>query len=1063
MPDVTAGAVTEGRTPFDLSAVIERVHFAYRRDEAAGRFRGGHATYGVEADAERVTLRGYRTRRRLAPSSAEPRALGGISERQGRDNTVEGGALHLETARVERGGRPLARPRAGDLRVADDGHLEILRTHVVESLRNRADGVEQSWELSQRPGGAGDLRVRVEPTGMVYAGETEKGVHFADRRTGLGFRYSHGTWIDAAGRKARVPARWLDGGIELIVSAEVLDASTYPAVLDPIISPEIELDEPVPLPAPDGQTNPSATSNGSEYLVVWEDTRSGRSAIYGARVSGTGAVLDPTGILISSSEGLAVYPSVAWGGDGYLVVWIQAEYGGGAQYRIAGARVSATGAVLDSGGLSILPILNPGPPLVASSGSDYLVVWSDSLQGGGVRGARISRTGDLLDPAGFAISNGNATASMPTPASNGDEYLVVWSDSRSGTSSDIYGARVDHAGRVLDADDLAISTAERDQTSPSVAWDGSEFVVVWLDRRNVVDSAVFGARVSPAGAVLDPTGISISTSGGGDFPGVAYNGRELLVAWGEVESQDSLFIHGARLSTEGTVLGEVRGPSGVRAWLDSGLWRVALASNGSDFLLAWWQVPVSSSADIVAVRISDAGMVLDPPSILISTSVSAQRSPTAAWSGSEYLVVWTDERNGAADIYGVRVRPNGTLLDPAGIAISTASGQQGSPRVAWGRTGFLVVWDDERDGDSDIFGARVTGDGRVLDETGVRISIAPGEQERPAVAGGGDGVYLVVWDDQGSRGRAIHGARVGETGTVLDEAGIAISSAEGMPGRPSVASSGDQYLVTWLHGGSGSDIFGARVSKAGTVLDPTGIAISTAEGDQGSPSVAWGGREYLVAWVDAGTNFASDIYGARVDEAGTVLDPGGIPISTATGAQASPSVASSGDQFLVVWEDGRSTTTEVYGTSIREGAIENREGDRLTADPIAEALGPTIVGGNAGSWLLTYTRSAVLDSFGVPGARARLVRSGSTCGAQDECGPSDIDQAGGCGCAVAIGGKGRSEPWGALLVLLALAVAARRATGASTAASASGAAARPTPRTKNLRLACRRRRPNRRG
>jgi len=73
------------------------------------------------------------------------------------------------------------------------------------------------------------------------------------------------------------------------------------------------------------------------------------------------------------------------------------------------------------------------------------------------------------------------------------------------------------ARRVLDPyPNLAISTATDDQTQPHVAANAAngEFFVVWRDDRRhgsaAQSSDIFGARISDAGVVRDPSGISIT-------------------------------------------------------------------------------------------------------------------------------------------------------------------------------------------------------------------------------------------------------------------------------------------------------------------------------------------------------------------------------------------------------------------------------------------------------------------------------------------------------------------------------------------------------------------------
>jgi hypothetical protein len=46
-------------------------------------------------------------------------------------------------------------------------------------------------------------------------------------------------------------------------------------------------------------------------------------------------------------------------------------------------------------------------------------------------------------------------------------------------------------------------------------------------------------------------------------------------------------------------------------------------------------------------------------------------------------VVWQDQRSGSDDIYGARVTPAGAVLDTAGIAISAAADSQSTPALAW--------------------------------------------------------------------------------------------------------------------------------------------------------------------------------------------------------------------------------------------------------------------------------------------------------------------------------------------------------------------------------------------
>ena len=199
-----------------------------------------------------------------------------------------------------------------------------------------------------------------------------------------------------------------------------------------------------------------------------------------------------------------------------------------------------------------------------------------------------------------------------------------------------------------------------------------------------------------------------------------------------------------------------------------------------------------------------------------------------------YFVAWQDRRAGSDwDIWGTRVDVNGVPLDPAGIAISEASRAQLSPRVAAGDGQFLVAWEDERNASSDtimdfseVYAARVTSGGALLDPAGIAITSDQNDDQTPEVASDGTD-YLIVWRDHGSFGNdKILGTRLDPAGTVLGASPISIASTGDLTG-PSVVFGGGQYLAAWA-GGQG--VRAARVSTAGAVVDPAPGMLVAPEG-----------------------------------------------------------------------------------------------------------------------------------------------------------------------------------------------------------------------------------------
>jgi hypothetical protein len=212
---------------------------------------------------------------------------------------------------------------------------------------------------------------------------------------------------------------------------------------------------------------------------------------------------------------------------------------------------------------------------------------------------------------------------------------------------------------------------------------------------------------------------------------------------------------------------------------------------------------------------------------------------------------------------------------------------------------------------------------------------------------------------------------------VLDGSGIAISTTADWQFSPALAFDGANYLVAWSDYRSGvfPDIYGARVSPGGSVLDGGGIAISTAANSQGSPALAFDGTNYLVAWSDYRSGTSNDIYGARVSPAGSVLDGSGLAISTAANSQYSPALAFDGTNYLVAWSDYRSgTSSDIYGARVRPAGTVFEPFALATAG--TDERSPAVARAGAGRVVaVAYERFAPEPPYGVRRAFLRFVRS----------------------------------------------------------------------------------------
>jgi hypothetical protein len=357
-------------------------------------------------------------------------------------------------------------------------------------------------------------------------------------------------------------------------------------------------------------------------------------------------------------------------------------------------------------------------------------------------------------------------------------------------------------------------------------------------------------------------------------------------------------------------------------------------------------------------------LTLDPtvsPERVVSAAASNQYDSDVAFDGTNYLVVWTDARNGPmGDIYGTRIDPDGVVLDPDGILIttSTPNSDQFQPTVVYYGPYYLVAWSDRRNGNYDIYGTRVRTNGTVLDTSAAPFSTAPGSQFEPEIAFNGTDQFLVVWEDYRAGSISdIYGTRFSVASGGLDPAGISIAVAAGTQGAPSVVSYGTHYLVVWQDDRSGTsyDIYGTVVLTDGTANDAFTAPFSTAAGDQVLPDLAFDGNVVLAVWQDrrSGTNY--DIYAARWSPTSGLLDGGGIAVWAQSGDQSRPAVAVNG-AFLVAWADRRNGNYDIYGARIAgDGSVTDPAGFAITTTAGYENF-PSLTKGKGATWATSYDR-----------------------------------------------------------------------------------------------------------
>jgi PKD repeat protein len=467
------------------------------------------------------------------------------------------------------------------------------------------------------------------------------------------------------------------------------------------------------------------TASNTQFFAVWGGTN-----VFGSRVSTSGALLDG-GILISGSHPPDDLPvAVSWDGTYFKVTW-------SSQGKLYLARIDANGTLLDPNG-----ILIPGPssgPTASSGTGDLQVVWS-VLQGNefDVLSAHISSANVAAQTVAAAGSAPAQTRSDPAMGSSGS--MIAFRSDISGGSR-IMVQPLDLKGRPLTQNPIQLDAGTNNSApgAPSVAWNGSLYLVTWSNPSGIVgqrlnqdgslvDSSPFlvmpgigptevsalgdiflviarqlvnnnieiivpvVARVDgDTGAVLDPGGFSVGNSFCVSVSVTTAGTRWLVVFRSNITHDNPVgSTYGTFVNADGTKGATflIYGPSGAPG---NGVVEVAVASDGTN-ALALQSAPVSSTSetDLVGVIVNADGT--HRAAVNLTPWSGNQYSPRAVWNGTNYVVNYNDQINRFApftlnqldsrsDLFGMRVTAAGAKVDPMGFVFSVSPVADSWPNV----------------------------------------------------------------------------------------------------------------------------------------------------------------------------------------------------------------------------------------------------------------------------------------------------------------------------------------------------------------------------------------------
>jgi hypothetical protein len=228
---------------------------------------------------------------------------------------------------------------------------------------------------------------------------------------------------------------------------------------------------------------------------------------------------------------------------------------------------------------------------------------------------------------------------------------------------------------------LIICSAEGIQTEPEVAFDGNNYIVVWLDLRVSGSNVVYASRVTQTGVVLDSAGFQVGPANGTyqKQPSIKFVGDKYFVVWGHLAAPFS--VTGRFVYPDGTLDDTIHiaTASGV-------VHNTAIAYDGSQMFVVWTEYPGLLRGQLV----STTGVLIGSP-ITIADDILVVNSGRICFSGSEYFVIYTRWVGSYLELWGRKYDMSGNPLAPSfRITDPGQSNTEGS--VVAGDEYYLCVW-----------------------------------------------------------------------------------------------------------------------------------------------------------------------------------------------------------------------------------------------------------------------------------------------------------------------------------------------------------------------------------
>lgn len=334
-----------------------------------------------------------------------------------------------------------------------------------------------------------------------------------------------------------------------------------------------------------------------------------------------------------------------------------------------------------------------------------------------------------------------------------------------------------------------------------------------------------------------------------------------------------------------------------------------VAASGDSVFVVWEESVQGQNYDIFVKRSQNGGSTFGAAANL-SRNAGFSEHPQIAASGSSVYVVWADNTSGNKEVLFARSTSGGNAFGAAG-PLSSPGANSYNQEIAASGNSVYVVWQEQRDG-SDVVVFRASSDGGKTFGDPVVIAENVDSEAFPKVAADESTVH-VVWANPGQPG--LRHVSSSDGGTTFSE--VKQLNGSRPVGEAQVAVHGDNVYVVWggLNAHSVDQLFYVTSSDGGAIFsEPAGIDNSALAKPMNVELAIMPGEDegehfvHIVAQVEVSAENEEILLVSTADGI-TFTEP--VNVSNNAGISECPSIAVSGSNIFVVWEDRTAGNNEI--------------------------------------------------------------------------------------------------------------------------------------------------------